>query len=63
METFKKGFEIMSLKEQIKKTQWLYRWERKLDNCNHLMELMRTFFAICTLLLQVIILCKLFGVI
>jgi len=42
---------------------WLYKWERKLDNCNHLMELMRTFFAICTLVLQVIILCKLFGVI
>jgi hypothetical protein len=43
--------------------QWLYKIERRLDNCNHLMELMRTVFAVCTLVLQVIILCKLFEII
>lgn len=42
---------------------WLYKVERRLDSCNHLMELMRTFFAVCTLILQIIILCKLFEIV
>ena len=42
---------------------WLKHFERKLDRANHSMELMRTVFALCTLVLQVIILSKLFGVI
>jgi hypothetical protein len=37
--------------------------ERKLDKCNHLMELMRTLLGVCTLALQIIILLKLFNVI
>ena len=40
-----------------------YKLERKLDRHNHLMELMRTVLGICTLVLQIIILMKLFGVI
>ena len=39
---------------------WLYKLERKLDSCNHLMEMLRTCLALCTLVLQVIILLKLF---
>ena len=62
METFKKRVKMIE-KGHNMLPEWLYKAERKLDNCNHLMELMRTFFAICTLVLQVIILCKLFGVI
>jgi len=34
-----------------------------LDQCNHLMELLRTWLALCTLVLQVVILLKLFDVI
>jgi hypothetical protein len=37
--------------------------ERKLDKCNHFMELMRTGLALCTLVLQIVILLKLFKVI
>lgn len=37
--------------------------ENKLDRCNHLMEFMRTCLALCTLILQVVILLKLFEVI
>ena len=37
--------------------------ERKIDRFNHVMELLRTLFGFCTLLLQIVILCKLFGVI
>ena len=42
---------------------WLRRFERTLDKCNHLMELMRTCLAMCTLILQVVILLKLFNII
>jgi len=42
---------------------WLYKIERKLDDCNHIMELGRTCLALCTLVLQVVILLKLFNVI
>lgn len=42
---------------------WLYKLERKLDSCNHLMEMLRTCLALCTLVLQVIILLKLFNII
>jgi hypothetical protein len=41
----------------------LGHWERRLDKCNHLMELMRTCLGLLTLTLQVIILLKLFNVI
>ena len=41
----------------------LSEMERKIDRFNHVMELLRTLFGLCTLLLQIIILCKLFGVI
>lgn len=37
--------------------------EEKIDRFNHLMELLRTLFGFCTLVLQIVILCKLFGVI
>ena len=43
--------------------EWLYKAERKLDRCNHLMEMMRTLLGLCTLVLQVVILLKLFNVI
>ena len=39
----------------------LWSWERKLDRCNHLMELMRTCLGILTVTLQIIILLKLFN--
>ena len=42
---------------------WVKRAEFKLDRFNHLMELMRTCLAACTLILQVVILLKLFNVI
>lgn len=42
---------------------WLEQFERKLDRGNHLMELIRTLLGFCTLLLQVVILLKLFEVI
>ena len=41
----------------------LKKIEKTLDRCNHLMELLRTCLALCTLILQVIILLKLFGAI
>ena len=42
---------------------WLQNTERKLDKCNHLMELMRTGLGLCTLILQIVIILKLFNVI
>jgi hypothetical protein len=45
------------------KTETLQAIEDKLDRCNHLMELLRTCLGLCTLLLQGVILLKLFGVI
>jgi hypothetical protein len=42
---------------------WLKETERKLDKCNHLMEFLRTFLAIGTITLQVVILLKLFNII
>ena len=42
---------------------WVRRMEFKLDRYNHLMELMRTCLGGCTLLLQIIILLKLFDII
>ena len=42
---------------------WVRRMEFKLDRYNHLMELMRTCLGGCTLLLQIIILLKLFNII
>ena len=42
---------------------WVKRAEFKLDRFNHLMELLRTCLAACTLVLQVVILLKLFNVI
>ena len=39
---------------------WVKRMEFKLDRYNHLMELMRTCLGACTLILQVVILLKLF---
>ena len=42
---------------------WVQRVEFKLDRYNHLMELMRTCLGGCTLLLQIIILLKLFSII
>ena len=35
--------------------------EHKLDRHNHLMELLRTLFGLCTLVLQIVILLKLFD--
>ncbi len=43
--------------------KWLQAIERKLDRCNHLMELMRTTLALCTLVLQIVIILKLFDII
>ena len=43
--------------------EWLYNVERKLDGCNHLMEMLRTVLGLCTLALQVVILLKLFNII
>lgn len=43
--------------------KWVKRAEFKLDRFNHLMELMRTLLGGCTLVLQVIILLKLFEII
>jgi len=43
--------------------EWLYNMERKLDDCNHLMEMLRTVLALCTLTLQIVILLKLFNII
>ena len=43
--------------------EWVKKAEFKLDRFNHLMELMRTYLAFCTLLLQIIILLKLFNII
>ena len=40
---------------------WVKRAEFKLDRFNHLMELVRTCLAGCTLVLQIIILLKLFD--
>ena len=42
---------------------WVKQAEFKLDRYNHLMELMRTCLAGCTLILQIVILLKLFGAI
>ena len=54
----------MTPQEQIKREAGtLQTFERKLDKCNHLMELMRTCLALCTLVLQIVILLKLFNII
>ena len=54
----------MTPQEQIRQEGGMLRvFERKLDKCNHLMELMRTCLGLCTLILQIIILLKLFNVI
>lgn len=50
-------------REVEKSGGWLRHMERKLDKCNHLMELMRTCLGVCTIILQVVILLKLFNVI
>ncbi len=51
-------------RQEIKEAGGLLRHiERKLDKCNHLMELMRTCLGVGTLILQIIILLKLFNVI
>ena len=50
-------------KRKDKEGGWLRSMETKLDKCNHLMELMRTCLALSTLVLQIVILFKLFGVI
>ena len=42
---------------------WVKEAEFKLDRYNHLMELMRTCLAGCTLILQIVILLKLFKII
>ena len=42
---------------------WVRKAEFKLDRYNHLMELMRTCLAGCTLVLQIVILLKLFEII
>tara|TARA_Y100000310_G_scaffold268128_2_gene280566 strand:- start:375 stop:536 length:162 start_codon:yes stop_codon:yes gene_type:complete len=44
-------------KELISRLEW------KLDRCNHLMEFMRTALGLCTLVLQIVILLKLFNII
>jgi hypothetical protein len=43
--------------------KWMRQFERKLDRANHLMELLRTCFGLCTVILQVVILLKLFNII
>jgi len=43
--------------------EWMRKVERKLDRGNHLMELLRTCFGLCTIVLQVVILLKLFDII
>lgn len=51
-------------RREIEKAGGLLRYfERKLDRCNHIMELMRTCLGVGTLILQIIILLKLFNVI
>lgn len=42
---------------------WVKKAEFKLDRFNHLMELARTCLAGCTLILQIVILLKLFEII
>jgi len=46
----------------MEETMTLKNIESRLDRCNHLMELLRTCLALCTLTLQVVILLKLFNV-
>jgi len=41
----------------------MYRLERKLDKFNHIMELARTCLGLLTVMLQVVILLKLFSII
>ena len=43
--------------------KWVRKAEFKLDRYNHLMELMRTCLAGCTLILQIVIILKLFDII
>ena len=51
-------------RREIEKAGGLLRYfERKLYRCNHIMELMRTCLGVGTLILQIIILLKLFNVI
>tara|TARA_Y100001951_G_C11048695_1_gene134360 strand:- start:198 stop:401 length:204 start_codon:yes stop_codon:yes gene_type:complete len=64
-----RNYTVMTTPQEIKRQEikraggWLRYMERKLDKCNHLMELMRTCLGLCTLILQVVILLKLFKVI
>ena len=54
----------MNPKEKYENTpEWVKRTEFKLDRYNHLMELMRTCLAMSTLILQIVILLKLFNII
>ena len=51
-------------RREIEKAGGLLRYfARKRDRCNHIMELMRTCLGVGTLILQIIILLKLFNVI
>lgn len=52
-----------NIKKYGDEPRWVQKAEFKLDRYNHLMELMRTCLAGCTLVLQVVILLKLFNVI
>ena len=54
---------MSSNKKYEDEPDWVKRMEFKLDRYNHLMELMRTCLGGCTLLLQVVILLKLFDII
>ena len=57
-------FKQMNSREKYKgEPDWVKRMEFKLDRYNHLMELMRTCLGGCTLVLQVVILLKLFDII
>jgi hypothetical protein len=54
----------MTSKEKYEgEPDWVKRMEFRLDRYNHLMELMRTCLGGCTLVLQVVILLKLFDII
>ena len=56
--------EKMANKDKYEKVpSWVKKAEFKLDRYNHLMELMRTCLAGCTLVLQIVILLKLFKII
>ena len=54
---------LMPRDKYEKVSPWVKKAEFKLDRYNHLMELMRTCLAGCTLVLQIVILLKLFNII